>query len=236
MSNNKQTTKQNQIIYSIEGNIGSGKSTFIKLLREKYGDNKEFFFVDEPVKEWSQVKTKDGKNLIENFYQDMPRYSYIFQNFAYITRLKNLINAVETSNSTIIITERSVESDRHLFAKMLYEDGLLNQLEWEVYLSWFGILNINIDKFIYIKTSVDNCMKRIKLRNRDGEDNITREYIQSLHDKHEEWLLKKDNIIILNGNDNIFQNKVFENNIEIIDFEKHLSQSSSQCYPSQSSF
>ncbi len=106
MSNNKQTAKQNQIIYSIEGNIGSGKSTFIKLFREKYGNNKEFFFVDEPVKEWTQVKTKDGKNLIENFYQDMPRYSYIFQNFAYITRLKNLINAVEKSNSTIIITER----------------------------------------------------------------------------------------------------------------------------------
>lgn len=209
----------NQIIYSIEGNIGSGKSTFIKMLREEYGENSQFFFVDEPVKEWTAVKTKDGKNLIENFYEDMPRYSYIFQNFAYITRLKNLINAVKNSNAKIIITERSVESDRHLFAKMLYESGMLNELEWNVYLSWFGILNINIDKFIYIKTSVENCMTRIKKRNRDGEDNITEEYISSLHNKHEDWLNSKDNVIVIDGNQNIFEDGVFENCLEKINFK-----------------
>ena len=33
------------LIVSIEGNIGSGKSTFIKELREKFGKNKDFYFV-----------------------------------------------------------------------------------------------------------------------------------------------------------------------------------------------
>ena len=61
------------LIVSIEGNIGSGKSTFIKKLREKFGKNKDFYFVDEPVKEWTKVMTKDGKNLIENCYSDMKR-------------------------------------------------------------------------------------------------------------------------------------------------------------------
>lgn len=208
MSHNK------PLIVSIEGNIGSGKSTFIKKLREKYGKNNDFYFVDEPVKEWTKITTEDGKNLIENFYSNMERYAYIFQNFAYITRLQKLYKAVNEHKDKIIITERSVESDRYLFAKMLYESGHLNKMEWQVYLSWFGFLNLKIDKIIYIKTNVDNCMLRIKNRNRDGENKIPRDYIKKLGDKHEEWLSDKKNVTVLNGNKNIYREGIFEEHLE----------------------
>ena len=72
-----------------------------------------------------------------------------------------MYKAVNENKNKIIITERSVESDRYLFAKMLYESGHLNQMEWQLSF-WFGFLNLKIDKIIYIKTNVDNCMIRIK--------------------------------------------------------------------------
>jgi len=203
----------NTVIVSVDGNIGSGKSTFIKKLREKYGNNPDIYFVSEPVKEWEQLRSDDGKNLVENYYTDKKRYAYIFQNFAYISRLKRLYNALTNSKAKIIVTERSVESDRYLFAKMLYQDGLLNKLEWDVYLSWYGFMNIKVDKIIYIHTTVDNCMNRIKIRHRPGEDLIERNYIENLHKKHEEWLSDKDNVTILDGNMNIFEDDVFENHL-----------------------
>ena len=43
------------LIISIDGNIGSGKSTVLKHLRERLSGNKNFVFVDEPVKEWSKI-------------------------------------------------------------------------------------------------------------------------------------------------------------------------------------
>ena len=69
----------------IEGNVGSGKSTFLKLL-EKNG----YKIILEPVDEWTQLKNKDDKNLLENFYADQERYAYTFQSIAFRTRIKNL--------------------------------------------------------------------------------------------------------------------------------------------------
>jgi deoxyadenosine/deoxycytidine kinase len=207
--------KGKKIIISIEGNIGSGKSTFLKLMRKYFKDNVKY--VDEPVTDWLKVQTDDGQNLIENFYADKERYGYIFQNFAYITRIRRLYDAILNSKEDIIITERSVESDRHLFAEMLEEDGYINQMEKGCYDYWYNFLNIEIDYFVYIKTTPDNCMKRIGERSRRGEDMIEREYIDKLDEKHDKWLLGKKNMIILDGNLNFRDDKgVFNRYLEEI--------------------
>ena len=41
-------------IYSIEGNIGAGKSTLIEQLSLQ--EQSSLIFVDEPVKEWQAIK------------------------------------------------------------------------------------------------------------------------------------------------------------------------------------
>ena len=53
---------------------------------------------------------------------------------------------------------------------------------------------------VYIRTDLENCVERIKLRNRNGESNIEREYLQSLEKNHESWLMSKDGVLILDGN------------------------------------
>jgi deoxyadenosine/deoxycytidine kinase len=190
------------MLISIEGNIGSGKSTVIELLKSIKSD--KYVFIDEPVNEWLQIKDKDGHNALECFYKDKKENAYCFQSLAYITRLKNLLNCLNKYNNddVFIITERSINTDRNVFAKMLYEDGYLSSIEWETYNFWFNTFNdkTNIDMVIYIKTDPSICFQRIAIRNREEENSITLDYLIKCHDYHEKWLDTFPNKYIINGN------------------------------------
>lgn len=205
--------KNDKIIISIEGNIGSGKSTLVKILKERYTD--EILFVDEPVNDWKNIKM-NKKNLIEHFYSDQKKYGYLFQSIAFITRLKKIKNAIDNPKYKIIITERSMESDKFLFAKMLYEQKTLNELQWNAYNYWFDFFNIKMNYFIYVRTDVDKCVERIKIRSRSGEENIPLDYLNDLHNNHDNWLLKKKNTIIIDGNMNIFNEDIRKKQCDII--------------------
>ena len=183
-----------KIIISVDGNIGSGKSTFLKLLKTRYAD--EFYFAKEPVDKWLDI---EGVNLLEKFYEDKERWSYTFQNYAYITRVNEIKNGIH-SDKQVIITERSPNTDRNIFAKMLVEDGYMSKFEMKLYETWFNEFNMSEIDQVYIRTDLENCVERIKLRNRNGESNIEREYLQSLEKNHESWLMSKDGVLILDGN------------------------------------
>ena len=57
-------------IFSIEGNIGSGKSTLVKELKKSVPNilDKKVVYVQEPVNEWSKIKDKKGETILEKFY------------------------------------------------------------------------------------------------------------------------------------------------------------------------
>lgn len=191
------------MIISIEGNIGSGKSTLLNLLREKYKENQHIIFVDEPVSEWNKIK--DGeKSILELFYGDKDKYSFTFQILAYITRLRKLLQVLENSNDdNIIICERSIYTDKYVFAKMLYQQGHIKEIEWQTYNYWFDTFKKQTlpNTIIYVKTDPLICSDRIKKRNRNGEDSIAIEYLDHCHKLHEEWLKEsKINIITVDGN------------------------------------
>jgi deoxyadenosine/deoxycytidine kinase len=199
------------MLISIEGNIGSGKSTIVNYLKTL---NKNIIFVDEPVDEWLQIKDKAGNNALECFYQDKQKNAFCFQILAYITRLKKLMEHINSDN--IIITERSIETDRNVFAKMLYEDGFLSSIEWETYNYWFDTFKnaSKVNLIIYIKTSPDKCMERINIRNRTEESNIQYEYLEKCDKYHNDWLLENNNIKIIDGHDTI--NNIREKVINIL--------------------
>jgi deoxyadenosine/deoxycytidine kinase len=191
------------MIISIEGNIGSGKSTLLNLLREKYSINKNIIFVDEPVSEWNKIKDGD-KSILELFYSDKDKYSFTFQILAYITRLRKLLQVLENSNeNNIIICERSIYTDKYVFAKMLYQQGFIKEIEWQTYNYWFDTFRQQTlpDTIIYVKTDPIICSNRIRKRNRNGEDLIAIEYLNHCHEIHEEWLRDNiNNIITIDGN------------------------------------
>ena len=187
--------KQKKIIISIEGNIGSGKSTLIDILKNEFPN--EIYFADEPVNEWTNI---GEHNLLNNFYNDKKRWSYTFQNYAFITRINNLKKGLN-SDKKFIITERSIFTDKNVFAKMLYDDSEMAEMEYLIYNKWFGNFSIEIDKIIYVKTTVDNCNKRINTRNRKGEDKIEYEYLENLDKYHNTWINSNNNKLIIDGND-----------------------------------
>ena len=187
-------------MYFVEGNVGTGKSTFLRVL-EEYGLQVIF----EPVNEWTSMKNSNGKNLLEEFYGDQTRYAYTFQSVAFRTRVKNLENC---DPNTII--ERSIFTDRNVFAKTCHENGMMNDIEWSDYTGWFDWLadrfNVKPKGFIYLRASPEISFERIKKRSRSGEETIPFEYLKELHNKHENWLMDEPNVLVLDVNEEFEKN------------------------------
>ena len=185
-------------IFSIEGNIGSGKSTLIRLL-EKI--DKDITFVLEPVDEWSDIQDEKGENILTKFYDDQTKYAFSFQMMAYISRLAKLKRIIEKNPNSIIISERSILTDKNVFAKMLYDDEKIEKVNYTIYLKWFDefLKDVHQEGFIYLEVKPQTCLQRVQKRNRPGET-IDISYLQRCHDYHTEWLKSEKNVLYLKGN------------------------------------
>ena len=115
-------------IISVDGNIGSGKSTLVNHLRKKYEDSKMVCFLDEPVDDWKKIVDEDGVDILSKFYGDTKKYAFSFQMMAYISRIAILREKIRENPEKIIISERSVFTDRNVFAKMLYDDKMIEKV------------------------------------------------------------------------------------------------------------
>jgi deoxyadenosine/deoxycytidine kinase len=193
-----------KMIITVEGNIGSGKSTLLKNLENINHDN--LVFVPEPVSEWLNIKSGD-KNALELFYENQKENSFWFQVLAYITRLRNLLTIIENNPNKIIICERSIYTDKYVFAKMLYESGNISEIEWKTYSYWFDTFKdkTKLDLILYVNTDPEECYNRIIKRSRPEEvDKISKEYLTNCHNKHLEWFTETDaKIININGHETI---------------------------------
>lgn len=190
-------------IYSVEGNIGSGKSTLLRIMREKYADNDKFVFLQEPVSIWETITDKAGENIISKFYKDQEKYSFAFQMMAYISRLHLIRKTVKEHPHATIICERSIFTDRNVFAKMLHDDGKIEDVEYAIYLKWFDefIEDIPITGLIYVKADPEKSHERVLKRAREGEA-IPLEYLENCHKYHEEWITQeKCNTLTLDANE-----------------------------------
>lgn len=177
--------------FIVEGNIGAGKSTFLRLINKKLPVQ----IVYEPLNQWEKV---NGQSLLDKFYEDTKRWGYTFQSYAFVTRVVEQQKQMKNNPHPYQILERSVFSDRYCFAKNCFEMGTISQLEWTLYKEWFEWLVDNYtqkpDGFIYLQTDPQISYQRMEKRARKAEDNVPLSYLESLHQKHEEWLIKKENI------------------------------------------
>jgi len=183
--------KQTKIV-SIEGNIGSGKSTLVDALSKKYASHSNICFLQEPVDIWNTIQDEEGNTMLAKFYGDTKKYSFAFQMMAYISRLSLLRKAI-SENYDIIVVERSMFTDKMVFAKMLYDDGNMEEVEYQIYNKWFDefIEDLPPIHVIYVKTSPDIAKARVEKRAREGEA-IPLEYLINCHKYHEDWLNSDD--------------------------------------------
>ncbi len=211
------STNNNNKLISIEGNIGSGKSTLLAKLKEYYKNNSNVIFLKEPVDEWEQIKDKDGLTMLQKFYADQERYSFPFQMMAYISRLAILRKVIKENKNAILITERSLYTDKLVFAKMLYEQGKIEDVNYLIYLHWFEEFasDCPVSNVIYVKTSPEKCYERVHKRSRQGEEVIPLSYLKSCDDYHNNFLSDSSEStnsiqcpkLVLDGNNDIFENK-----------------------------
>ena len=179
------------LIISVDGNIGSGKSTLIEQLKDIFKDMPNVHFIQEPVDTvWNLITDRHGETLLSNFYRDPSKHAFTFQMMAYISRLVILRDAVKNPKYDVIITERCLETDRNVFEKMLHAQGIISDMEHAVYNMWFDEFykEIRCNAIIYVRASVDTCMERIQKRSREGET-VTQEYITDCVRYHEEWIM-----------------------------------------------
>lgn len=178
-------------ILIVEGNIGAGKSTFLKIV----GSALNAQLVYEPVNTWQNVA---GENLLERFYAETQRWAYAFQTYAFVTRVSAQEQHARINEQPFQILERSVYSDRYCFAKNCHELGFMEDIEWKLYQDWFTWLveqyTPTPQAFIYLRTEPDICHERLMKRNRSEETGVSLDYLQRLHQKHEDWLIHKKEI------------------------------------------
>ena len=222
---------------SIEGNIGSGKSTIIEkcknfLEKKTYNQYPEKFskimflkdqnqinkisFLKEPIEKWlNTIDECDGDNILDKFYKNPPRWGYSFQMNAFITKSKQILNLI--SKNRILITERSINSDNHVFTSILLEDKIMTSIEKILYSEWYYWIKDSFkipdpNYYIYLKVDPDVALSRIKKRSRDEEDGVSIEYLKKIEDKHNDWLLHLENTTVINLN----HDTNLVNDIEII--------------------
>ena len=180
----------------LEGNIGAGKSTLGKELNESglYG------FIEEPVSAW---QNEFDENILDLFYSDQRRWGFTFQLAAFTTRAKTWDEVLTLTDHKNVILERSIYCDRFVFAKNCFQQGLITKTEWQLYCKLWDWLEDNWcqrpDQIIYLRTPSEVCMERIVERGRGEEATITLDYLRSLENLHDEWLLNNPDVVVLNG-------------------------------------
>lgn len=191
-------------MFFIEGNIGSGKSTLLNKLKEQINVQLE------PLEKWCAVKDSSNKSIFQYFYEDQSRFSLCFQMLTLQTRIEDY------ENSTARVFERSILSDFNIFARTLYMEGQMSEIEYKVFQRHYNqmlkMLDLSkIEGLIYLRVDPKICFERISTRNRSEENLISLEYLQKLHESHEDFISSYDGtVLIIDDNDDINLSKVLE--------------------------
>ncbi|XP_036252752.2 deoxyguanosine kinase, mitochondrial [Molothrus ater] len=192
---------------ALEGNIAVGKSTFLRLLAAAFP---RWHLVTEPVAQWRRVPGAAGTaqvsggsaNLLQLMYQEPARWSFTFQSFSCLSRLKAVLEPPRSAGTPgtappVRVFERSLFSDRYVFAKTLLEAGHLQPLEWAIYQDWHELLLRHLAPhaaphgFLYLRASPQTCLERLRRRARSEEGGVQLGYLEQLHGQHELWLVAR---------------------------------------------
>jgi len=181
---------------AIAGNIGAGKTTLTSLLAKHYN--------------WKpNYETVDNNPYLDDFYNDMQRWSFNLQIFFLNTRFKQIIEIVNSGDN--VIQDRTIYEDAEIFAPNLHDMGLMSTRDFENYKALFDIMIDLIrkpDLLIYLRASVPTLVNQIQMRGRAYEESIRLDYLKMLNERYELWVSKYtgSNMLIINVDDLDFQN------------------------------
>ncbi|KAK2701996.1 deoxynucleoside kinase-like isoform X3 [Artemia franciscana] len=177
--------KMKNLIVSVEGNVGSGKSSLLNYFQQ-FSSVVET--IQEPVETWRNV---GGHNMLKLFYENQEKYAFAFQSLVQLTRLD-----IHTRSSTtpVKMIERSLQNNRYCFVENSHKNKAIGDVEYNLLSTWYDWMedhmNIKLDLIVYLRSSPEVAMKRIYQRGRPEEQTIPMTYIQQIHDVYEKWLVE----------------------------------------------
>lgn len=144
---------------------------------------------------WQSVDGDPNCNLLERFYSNPERFAYEFQNYVFLTRLRQNRTSWE-GEKPLRLLERSVFSDRLVFVRAVHEAKWMDDMQLKLYDSWFQPMLQDIpglvpDGFIYLRADPSTCLGRLKKRARSEEVGVDLSYLEGLHVKHEDWFYQE---------------------------------------------
>lgn len=156
---------------SLEGNIGSGKSTVLQALASQ-----GFVVKEEPIHEWG--------TLLDKYYDDPVTWSLAFN----LKVLRSFQDLPEVSNGDMVCIERSPGATRHVFGQLAYNDEHLSPAAWNIFKEYHDILGWEPDAYVYIDTSPTVCHTRLSNRGRPCEQGLTEEYLHRIEFQYTNFL------------------------------------------------
>lgn len=162
---------------AIAGNIGSGKTTLTQMLTEHYH---------------AKCYLEESNNpYIGDFYEDMNRWAFNLQISFLGSRIQQTMDMLSDSGGGVIVQDRTIYEDAHIFAENLHEMGLMSTRDIETYMKIFCLVTSLIprpDLLIYLRASVPTLISQIRKRGREYEMNIDELYLKRLNDKYDHWI------------------------------------------------
>jgi hypothetical protein len=172
---------------AIAGNIGAGKTTLTRLLAKHF--------------KWEpQFEDVEDNPYLDDFYNEMERWSFNLQIYFLNSRFRQLLQIQE--NKQDVIQDRTIYEDAFIFAPNLHAMGLLTNRDFKNYRSLFDLMESVVappDLLIYLRSSIPNLVKQIHKRGRDYEASISIDYLSRLNERYEAWVhdYDKGNLLII---------------------------------------
>ena len=176
---------------AVTGNIGAGKTTLTTMLAKHYG--------------WSaQFEDVDHNPYLDDFYQDMSKWSFALQMYFLGSRFRQVKEIRESGKN--IIQDRTIYEDAYIFEENLNEMNLLSERDFQNYSSLFELMKSFVsapDLLIYLKADISTLTKQIAKRGREYESGISIDYLMRLNNKYEAWInsYKEGKLLIIDVND-----------------------------------
>lgn len=185
-------------LISFEGNIAAGKSTILSILNSL----EEVEVAPEPITQWQCVPrapddpvadaSGETMDILDCFYKEPRRWAMTFQMYAFASRLRHQQQRPARPDTRYLFMERSMESDKRIFAKNCRAQGLMSAVEYSIYCDLHAHWTANVrplDAIVYLSTPPETCFERLLSRHREEELGVDRSYLEALHERHQEWLL-----------------------------------------------
>ncbi len=161
---------------ALAGNIGAGKTTLTELLSKHY--------------KWvAHYEDVDENPYLNDFYEDMQRWSFNLQIYFLNSRFKQVVD-IRNSTKTVI-QDRTIYEDAEIFAPNLHAMGLMSTRDFNNYHSLFLMMTKFVqapDLLIYLRASVPTLVHQIQKRGRDYENSIRIDYLKQLNERYEAWV------------------------------------------------